>query len=193
MRIILISLFSLFLFSCNDSQGNKEDQPIASKHSSAFNTSVQSALDSYHSLTEAFVNWDSAAVLLQAKQLQVKLDSIKLDEFPNEAKGTASGSVDLAKRDLQNMTVNNSLTDKRHALNSLTQNLYDFLKTVQYDEKKIYLNECPMAFNDTDPGDWLSETDSIRNPYLGLHHPKYGKAMIDCGSNKSTIDFTKGK
>jgi hypothetical protein len=50
-----------------------------------------------------------------------------------------------------------------------------------------------MAFNDTEPGDWLSETDSIRNPYLGLHHPKYGKAMIDCGQTKSTIDFTKKK
>jgi len=40
---------------------------------------------------------------------------------------------------------------------------------------------------------WLSETDSVRNPYLGLHHPKYGKAMIECGSTKSTIDFISKK
>jgi hypothetical protein len=50
-----------------------------------------------------------------------------------------------------------------------------------------------MAFNDSIPGDWLSETESIRNPYMGLHHPRYGDAMIECGSTKSTIDFSKKK
>ena len=86
-----------------------------------------------------------------------------------------------------------NLEEKRRGLNALTQNLYVFLKSVQYDEKKIYLQECPMAFNDTESGLWLSEVDSIRNPYLGLRHPKYGKGMLECGDNKSVIEYTKAK
>jgi hypothetical protein len=121
------------------------------------------------------------------------LDSINFFGFNPEAITAPADTLVLAKKDLQAMVMNKNITDKRHDLNSLTQHLYAFLEKVQYDEKKIYLNECPMAFNDTIPGDWLSETDSIRNPYLGLHHPKYGKAMIDCGGTKSTLDYSSKK
>lgn len=186
MRIIIPSWVLLFLISCN---GPKQEPTVISKHSNAFNTSVQNAMDQYHSLTEAFVNWDSNAVVAKSKEVQGRLDSIKLDELKPDVKQTANNSLDLAKKDLQQMAATSSIVDERHGLNSLTQNLYDFLRAVQYDEKKVYLNECPMAFNDTEPGDWLSTADSIRNPYMGLHHPHYGGAMIDCGSKKSTIDF----
>lgn len=167
-----------------------------SKHSQAFNTSVQSAMDSYNRLLEAFVNWDSATAVAQSMELGAKLDNIALNEFQPEIKETAKSSLDLAKRDLQVMALNNNLTEKRRGLHSLTNNLYDFLRAVQYDAKKIYLQECNMAFNDTEPAVWLADKgkDSIRNPYLGLHHPEYGTTMLECGENKSTIDFTlKGK
>ena len=148
-------------------------------------------MDSYHALTEAFVNWDSAAVDQRAKELKLKLDSINFFGFQSSAITAPVDTLNLAKQDLQSMTTNKNITDKRHDLNSLTEHLFSFLDKVQYDEKKVYLQKCPMAFNDSIPGFWLSETDSIRNPYLGLHHPTYGKAMIECGSNISTIDFTK--
>jgi hypothetical protein len=189
MRIVFLSLLSILMVSCNNSKPEK----VVSKHSSAFNNSVQSAMDRYHALTEAFVNWDSAAAASKALELKTKLSDIKLNEFPANVKETADGSLHLAQQDLEGMTVNIGLTEKRHLLNSLTQHIYKFLEAVQYDEKKIYLQECPMAFNDSIPADWLSETDSIRNPYFGLHHPTYGHAMIDCGSTKSTIDFTARK
>lgn len=190
MRILLAGVLLILIVSCTNSEKEKK---VASKHSDAFNASVQSAMDSYHALTEAFVNWDSARVVSETNQLQTKLYSLKLDELKNEVRGTAIGFLDLAKKDLQAITSNNSIVNERQGLNSLTQNIYGFLDAVQYDEKKIYLQECPMAFNDSIPGDWLSETDSIRNPYMGLHHPHYGSAMIECGSTKSTIDFTSKK
>ena len=194
MRIVLICILAAAFISCNNSQ--KEEKPqnkVASKHSNSFNASVQSAMDSYHQLTEAFVNWDSNAVAGRSAELKLRLDSINFFGFNPESITAPADTLVLAKKDLQNMSMNKSITDKRHDLNSLTQHLYAFLQKVEYDEKTIYLNECPMAFNDTIPGDWLSETDSIRNPYLGLHHPRYGSAMIDCGSTKSTIDFITKK
>jgi hypothetical protein len=150
-------------------------------------------MDSYHALTEAFVNWDSSKVDQRSAELKLRLDSINFYGFNPSTITVPVDTLQLAKKDLQAMAQKKSIADKRHDLNSLTQHLYAFLNQVQYDEKKIYLNECPMAFNDSIPGDWLSETDSIRNPYMGLHHPHYGSAMIECGNNKSTIDFTAVK
>lgn len=192
MRIFLLSILSFFVIACNNS---KEGSKPASRHSESFNTSIQSAMASYEALTEAFVNWDSTNVSAEAKQLEAKLAGIKLDEFNNVEKQTAESSLGLAKKDMETMMAATNMEAKRRSLNALTQNLYDFLRAVQYDEKQIYLQECPMAFNDTEAAVWLTEKgkDSIRNPYLGLHHPRYGKGMLECGDNKSVIDFTKAK
>jgi len=191
MRILFICFLLAAFISCNNSQ---KEQGAArtgvSKHSNSFNSSVQRAMDSYHALTEAFVNWDSIAVIRQSADLELRLDSINFYGFVPETVTAPADTLVLAKKDLQAMAANKSITDKRHDLNSLTQHLYDFLSVVQYDEKKIYLNECPMAFNDTIAADWLSQSEAIRNPYLGLHHPTYGRAMIECGQMKSVIDFT---
>lgn len=195
MRTILTGfLFMMILTSCNNSkQENKTEIKTVSTHSNSFNNSVQSAMDSYGALTEAFVNWDSSAVDKKAGELKLKLDSINFFGFVPETITAPVDTLNLAKKDLQAMTTRKSITDKRHDLNSLTQHLYAFLDKVQYDENKVYLNQCPMAFDDTVAAVWLSKTDAIRNPYLGLHHPKYGKAMIECGSNIDTIDFISKK
>ena len=195
MRTILLGVLSvLILVACNNSkQEKKEEVKVISKHSDAFNASVQSAMNSYQALAEAFVNWDSLAVARRAAELKTELDSINFFGFVPSTITAPVDTLQLAKKDLQSMMAAKTLTDKRHDLNSLTQHLYSFLNKVQYDEKKIYLNECPMAFDDSISAEWLSETDSIRNPYLGLHHPRYGRSMIECGSTKSTIDFVRKK
>jgi len=196
MRIILPGvLLILILASCtNSKQEKKEESKVISKHSNSFNTSVQSAMDSYHALTEVFVNWDSNAVAHKAEELKLKLDSINFFGFNPSAITAPVDTLQLAKKDLQAMIAGKTIVDKRRELDTLTQHLYSFLNKVQYDEKKIYLNECPMAFNnETEAGHWLSETDSIRNPYMGLRHPHYGKAMIECGSTISTVDYVNKK
>ena len=191
MRILLACFLTIVLLSCTNSQKDQNAQTKGiSKHSNSFNASVQSTIDSYHQLTEAFVNWDSIAIIRQSGELQRKLDSINFFGFNPEMITAPADTLNLAKKDLQAMALNKTITDKRHDLNSLTQHLYAFLEIVQYDEKKVFLHECPMAFNDTEAADWLSESEEVRNPYLGLHHPKYGKAMIECGETKDTIDFT---
>jgi hypothetical protein len=194
MRTLIVFLSVIVFISCNNSKDVKEPQKkIESKHPASFNSSVQSAMDSYAALTEAFVNWDSIAVDRHSQELKVKLDSINFYGFNPESITAYVDTLNLARKDLQTMTGGKDITAKRHNLNDLTGHLYSFLDQVRYDAKTIYLQECPMAFNDTVAAVWLSETDSVRNPYLGLHHPKYGKAMIECGSTKSTIDFISKK
>ena len=54
-------------------KGPKGPKPVAlsvSKHNPAFNQSVQTALDAYYAMSEAFVNWDTAAIATHGSQLK---------------------------------------------------------------------------------------------------------------------------
>jgi hypothetical protein len=169
-----------------------KEQPLAvSKHTQVFNQSIDSFLSTYYALTEAFVNWDSAAVTATANNMNQALGSVKWTELQRDTViyETASGYTDIFKNDIAVLSGPADLTTKRHAFHGLTQNMYDMLRTIKYDESKLYLQQCPMAFNDTEEGLWLSKSETIRNPYLGLHHPKYKSGMISCGETKDTLNF----
>src|SRR5882672_2589929 len=62
----------------------KDPKPVSltvSKHSDAFNQSMQSMLYTYYDLSEAFVNWDTVAIAKSANELKIALDSLRLDEL----------------------------------------------------------------------------------------------------------------
>jgi hypothetical protein len=167
-----------------------KDQPVAvSRHSAAFNQSIDTFLNTYYGLSENLVNWDSGAVVQNARALEEDLKEVKWRELQQDTViyQAASGYSEVFKSDMAVLYGTGNLTTKRHAFHALSQNLYDLLRTIQYDGAKIYLQQCPMAFNDTEEGLWLSKTEKIRNPYLGLHHPKYKAGMLACGETKDTL------
>lgn len=168
------------------------DTTSASKHSAAFTGSVNEALQAYYVVSESLVAWDSAAVAQQSVELQEKLNGIQLDELGEDSLTYQSAQPTLQATQEQAAAVvaANGLEAKRRAFHSLSQNMYDLLRTVRYDAQTVYLQECPMAFNDTETGNWLSATEKIRNPYLGLHHPRYKGGMLACGETKDSLSFT---
>ena len=185
----------MILAACNNT--DKKPEPVkpatTSRHSEAFNKGFRDLLASYYSLSESFVNWDSVSVNTEAGVLLAGLDSLRIQDLDEAIHQKVALTRNQIRNDLNALQLEKNITQKRRAFNSLTNNLFELLKQAEYDEKKIYLQRCPMAFNDTEPGDWLSEADTIRNPYLGLHHPTYGSAMLNCGDNRSSIDFTQTK
>ncbi|GAC1492511.1 MAG: hypothetical protein NVS1B13_22820 [Flavisolibacter sp.] len=194
--VIILACFFIFWFYFKGSGSQKEEtkeKPIAeSKHSAGFNYAITTAMNSYYKLSEAFVNWDSAAVKVQAQSLKKNLDLIGFDELRKDSTGiaeTASLFIIETKNDADSIAANPYILKQREGLNNLTQNLYDFLRTVKYDRSKLYLQQCPMAFNETNAGVWLSKVPEIVNPYMGLHHPRYGRAMLACGETKDTLNF----
>jgi len=167
-------------------------QPLAvSQHSNAFNTSARKAMESYYNLSESFVSWDSAGVRANATSLKNNITAIQFDELKNDTaiNQTATNLVAKINKDLDIIIREKNFTASRQAFHSFSQKLYDLLKTVRYDEATIYLQECAMAFNDTEPGLWLSKTSGIRNPYLGVQHPKYKSSMLECGDTKDSLQF----
>lgn len=193
LAIIGVLTWYFFVTRKKPQDETPKPQPLAvSKHSDSFNVAINKVLSSYYALTNDFVNWDTAAVSRTATELKANLDQTNFREMQNDTViyQTAITFVESAKAELETILQPGDLGAKRQALNNLSDNMYNLLRTIRYDRSKIYLQECPMAFNDTDPGVWLSASDSVRNPYLGLHHPKYKSGMLECGGPKDTLNFT---
>lgn len=169
-------------------------QAIAvSTHSDSFNTAVNEIMANYSKLAEHFVNWDSVQSAATATSLVQQFERIGITELQKDSSGifeTATTFIQNAKEDARTIASEKNIRQQREAFNSLTDNYYQFLNTVKYDRHTLYLQECPMAFDDTKAAFWLSEKEEIRNPYLGLHHPTYGKGMLSCGENKVKLDNT---
>jgi hypothetical protein len=169
-----------------------KEQPVAvSKYSDSFRLAVNSVLDKYYALSEAFVNWDSGGARRNAIELSALLATLNFDEIKKDTLiyETAISYQAGFKTDLDAIALAAGMEEKRRSFHSFSQNLFDLLRTIRFDAAKVYVQECPMAFNDNEAAIWLSNTPQIRNPYLGLHHPRYHAGMLDCGETKDSLRF----
>ena len=189
-----------FIFPKKDTDQTPKPQGLTvSKHSGEFNQSMNKALDAYYALTESFVNWDTAKVSSSIASFKIAVDSIRIPEMQKDTAiyETAKTQWESIQAEVTGMQADTSLYERREDLNSLSQQMFDLLRIVKYDVSKVYYQECPMALNDHESSAfWLStngETKNRRNPYLGLYDPKYGKAMLTCGTTRDSINFSAGK
>jgi len=197
--LLLIGGVRYFFYPAAGSSGNSGPKPVpitVSKHSDLFNNSISSVLNAYYNMTEGFVNWDTIIVNKSAAELVSALDDVQTEELKKDTTKDAETiyltAVDIvanAKNDASAIVQQPTLDKKREALNGLAGNLRNLFITVRYDREKLYWQECPMAFGEDKPGNWLSRTIAVRNPYLGNKHPEYKDDMLACGGPKDTINF----
>ena len=196
LLIALVGAWYFGLFEGKDKpSGPKPEGLIVSKHSNSFNESMSKALDSYYILTESFVNWDTTKINASLADLKTSVDSLRIQEMEKDSAiyPTVQSQWESIKAEISGMQADTALYEKREDLNMLSQQMFDLLRIVKYDAAKVFYQECPMALNNYESSAfWLSansETKSRRNPYLGLHDPKYGKAMLTCGTTRDSINF----
>jgi hypothetical protein len=171
--------------------GPKEKPLAVSKYGDAFTKSMSTMMDAYFQLTESLVVWDTMAVNTHAGKLKTALDSVKLEDVKKDTViyETAIVSLNNAKAEMEGMLKETTLRAKKEALNMLSQQLRDLLITLQYNQQKIYWEECPMAFDGATPANWLGVSLPRRNPYLGTSDPAYGNKMLHCGETKDSINY----
>jgi hypothetical protein len=113
--------------------------------------------------------------------MELKADSsiIKMaDEYSKTISGEAvgiEGETDIA--------------EKRKSFYTLSDALYELVRTVRYSGEVVYHQHCPMAFGEDQQATWLSNSDKVVNPYLGNKHPKYKTTMVNCGDVTDSLDF----
>jgi len=187
-----------FVFKKKDEPAGPAPQGLAvSKHTDNFNQSVMNAMDAYYKLTESFVNWDTANVNSSLGEFKIAVDNIRITEMQKDTAiyPTVQSQWESIKAEIMGMQADTGLYAKREDLNSLSQQMFDLLRIVKYDGAKVFYQECPMALNNYESSAfWLSSQSANkerRNPYLGLYDPKYGRAMLTCGSTRDSVNFAE--
>lgn len=187
MKSVWAAIACLILFSC----GNQPDKqaPVAatprkaSVHNAIFNNSMKKVIDNYYQLKDAFVASDSTKADLAAKQLAAAADSFQWGDLKDSsiimtavAPLLKSVSVDAAS-----IAADKNIEEKRKTFSTISENLYQIIQAVKFDNETVYHQFCPMAFNDAGAF-WLSNTSEIANPY-------FGKRMLTCGEVKDSIGY----
>lgn len=200
LLILVAAVVAVYFAFFNKKKDNatptpKEEPMVLKTHSDAFNNSVDNVITNYLSMKDAFVNSDTAQVKAMGRLFISSLDSIPLKELDKDKAAvseTAKASIEDIKANANSLLLQTDITEMRQDFNMVTQMMYpSFFKTINYEGKKLYLEHCPMAFNDTEGADWLSDNSQIMNPYLGKNHPKYHSTMLECGEVKDSVSIAK--
>ena len=167
----------------------KQELAVSPKHSTLFNNQVANALKRYDDIKSALVDADTMAAKNAAKKFGTLIDSIKFDELNKDARvaDTLKKAVTELKANAEAMVEENDLTEIRQDFRMISENLFPFLRSIQYEGPKLYWQNCPMAFGEGKDANWISNTKEIFNPYLGKHHPEYKGTMLHCGIVNDSI------
>jgi ABC-type Na+ efflux pump permease subunit len=170
--------------------GPKQAAIVIKQHSAAFNNSIAATMSAYFEMKSAFVEDDSVKAKEACRKMIALTDSIKLEELKNDTAGiylTDSLSIENIKANAKSLLQQTDITEMRKDFNMVNENLYPFLKAINYKGPTVYWQNCPMAFGEGKEANWISNTEEIMNPYLGKHHPEFKGSMLHCGEVKDSI------
>ncbi len=196
--ILAVSLIFWKLFKSKDGENKTSDTKevaIAVKqHSENFNKSISRIVDKYMNIKDAFVNADTAAIKLGGAEFILLLDAIDTAELKKDTsliEATIMSVINDLKSNAISMLSQHDITEMRKDFSSLTDMMFPaFFTAIKYEGPTLYIQNCPMAFNDEIPANWISTTEEVINPYLGKNHPKYKAGMLHCGE---IVDSVKSK
>ncbi len=189
--VILAVWFLFFKHAGNTNVSTTKSQAAAvKKHSPEFDRQIDSLITSYMEMKNAFIEADTSLVKAKTAGFIAAADSLNLNELQEKDSSVymaVQQNVSDIKANANPILQENDITEMRHDFSMVSENLYPFLKTIGYEGKKLYWQNCPMAFGDDKPANWLSSTSEINNPYLGKKDPKYKSGMLHCGDNMDSI------
>lgn len=147
--------------------------PLQFKESEAFDTAINSALQSYFALksnldTNAFDLARANAATTQQRIQAIPMQGLSADAMPIfmelQARGL-SGAQSLAADPQQ---------DRANAVEAVSEAFIGMVQTFQWrGDEKLYLMYCPMAHGAVGAR-WLQTTPEVANPY-------FGPDMLNCG------------
>jgi hypothetical protein len=195
LLLILLVAFGIYWFAFRDKTSKPKapkPEPIAlKKHSDLFNKSVDTLMGSYLNMKNAFIEADTSVIKNSASSFLASLDKLPLEELKSDTASifeTAQVNIADMKSNVQSLLSQTDITEMRRDFSSLTEVMYpSFFKSINYEGEKLFLQNCPMAFNDEIAANWISNSSEIMNPYLGKTHPKYKATMLHCGEVKDSI------
>ncbi len=184
LLVILLALAGFLaykFFIKKDDAEREKTAPITITATDSLTVAMAAALQSYYDMKDAFVKSDTGlvnktAALFAGKLQAVNMEDIKADttlvQLAEQLKTTINGEIDQ-------LTAEPGIAVKRKTFQSVSDHLYDLLRTVRYNGSKVYQQYCPMAFENTGAA-WLSNSTEIQNPY-------FGNKMLTCGELRDSL------
>lgn len=193
MNKILVLAGFLFLVAC----GGKDEKAAiadttpktlaASAHSDSFNLAFGKMLDHYFELKDQFIAENDTLIAQKSVALisDVAEAAVEFKDLANDSAvaSTARSYAVSISSELKSIVSEPDREERRKSFQTVSEQIYDLIRTVKYDRTIVYHQYCPMAFNDAGAF-WLSNSADIRNPYLP-------KKMLTCGEVKDSLDFRK--
>ncbi len=166
--------------------------PIAlKKHSENFNNSVDSMVNAYLDIKNAFVTADTATAKNATRKFILYIDNLPIEELKNDTATifeTVQSNIGDIKSNANSLLQQTNITEMRKDFSMVTEMMYpSFFKAINYEGPKLYVANCPMALGDEVATNWISNNAEIVNPYLGKNHPTYKATMLHCGEVKDSI------
>jgi len=127
----------------------------------------RTVLSTYLDIKDALVKTNSKDANLAAKEMVTILNG-KSDELSKQI-----------LTDAKSISASNDVKTQRKHFDTLSQNVYEYVKMTGEKEGTVYKQFCPMAFSNTGAY-WLAAEKEINNPY-------FGSMMLHCGSVKEEL------
>ena len=195
--ILLAAFCAYWVFTKGKKEGitiAKAEALVTNSHSASFNGGIDSLLNAYFLIKEALVNSDSLSAKSAVKSLIILADTNRLAELKKDSSGIYSSAIMQlgdVKANAESLLNQTDITEIRQDFRMIGESIYPLLKTIHYEGKTLYWQNCPMAFGDDKGANWISNTEEIINPYLGKNHPEFKSGMLHCGEVKDSINAKK--
>jgi Cu(I)/Ag(I) efflux system membrane fusion protein len=165
-----------------DMLGDKSSEiPLKLEVNMDFTMQLNTVFDQYIVLKDAFVESDVKKTKQAAQKVQQALTNVDMKLLTGNAHlqwMDISGKLDNQIRLILSSA---KIQDQRMVFSDFSDQFYKAIQTFGLMGKTVYYQFCPMAKNGKGAY-WLSESQTIRNPY-------FGDKMMDCGDTKETMNY----
>ncbi|MEO7120387.1 MAG: DUF3347 domain-containing protein [Ginsengibacter sp.] len=190
--ILILVLYAAYWFFFKKDSHISSPKPVAikvQKHSDEFNNRITTAVNSYLDMKNAFVGSDTVKIKSSSQAFITSVDSMNLSELKKDDSTiliAALQEVSDIKANAEAISMENSLVEMQQDFRMVSENLYPFLKTINYEGPRLFWLSCPSAFGENREGNWINNTKQIINPYQGKGNSK--SAGSNCGAVRDSID-----
>ncbi len=144
-----------------------------------FQDQLAAVFTAYIALKEALVSGDSKKAKDEAGKTNAALENVDMKLLTGAAHNDWMNYLSPMENSLKEIESSDEIEVQRKSFSTLSDNLYKSPKAFGLGDQQAFYVFCPMAFND-EGAYWLSDTETIRNPY-------FGDKMLTCGQVKEKL------
>jgi hypothetical protein len=189
--IYVIALSVLFLSACKNDKKQTESSDVhmeeadGHQHNEMNNATMQDTnsstsqknenlseiIDAYLLLKNALTEDSKDKAAEAGNNVLTAFANFDMSKLSSEQHGTYMEIMENSKEHAEHI-IKSPIDHQREHFEELSKDVNDLIELIGTD-KTLYVDFCPM-YNNNKGAMWLSETETIKNPYLGSNMPTCG-------------------